>query len=223
MMRLTNQDITSHIDMRRMEYRGRIQDMDWHALSGTNDTMGAHRYAPLMEDIEPERLGYAPPMTDMTRDELNNTLSAIEERMDKRIERMEKDTDRRAEEFRRELELREDASRREQAARDKAMDERFSGFLAAQAERDKRLDAEFKRIADTNAEIKAGISSMKTTSIITAITAAIAIVGGVAAFNATLTSNMLAAFQAGKGEATTERSASAPESRSAPPEKPAQP
>ena len=86
-------------------------------------------------------------MSEITRDELSSTLSAIEERMDKRVERMEKDTDRRAEEFRREMDLRDEAFRREQALREQAldgcfkvMDERFAGFLAAQAERDKRLD-----------------------------------------------------------------------------------
>lgn len=163
-------------------------------------------------------------MNNIPREELNSTLSSIEERMDRRIERIEKDSDRRAEEFRRELELREESFRREQSIRDKALDERFSGFLAAQAERDKRIDGEIQRIADTSAEIKAGISSMKTTSIVTAITAVIAIVGGVAAFNATLTSNMLAAFQAGKGEVAAERPIT-PESRSLPahPERPSQP
>lgn len=90
-------------------------------------------------------------MNDITREELSTTLSAIEERMDKRVERIEKETDRRSEEFRKEISLRDDTIRREldlrresflaeQAIRDQAWEAKFSGFLATQAERDKRLD-----------------------------------------------------------------------------------
>lgn len=90
-------------------------------------------------------------MNDMTRDELAASLSAIEDRMDKRADRMEKETDRRSDEFRKEIALRDDTIRREldlrresflaeQAIRDKAWEEKFSGFLATQSERDKRLD-----------------------------------------------------------------------------------
>jgi len=90
-------------------------------------------------------------MNDITREELSATLSAIEERMDKRVERIEKETDRRSEEFRKEISLRDDTIRREldlrresflaeQAIRDQAWEAKFSGFLSTQAERDKRLD-----------------------------------------------------------------------------------
>lgn len=131
---------------------------------------------------------------------LDDTLLAIEARMDRRIDRLEQAEQRRVEDYRRELELRDEAFRREQAARDKALDERFSGFLAAQAERDKRIDSEIQRFTTAHAEIKSSISSMKTTLIVTALSATIAIVGGIAAFNATLTSNMLSAYQTGKGD-----------------------
>jgi hypothetical protein len=46
----------------------------------------------------------------------------------------------RDEQLRREIEMRQDSSRSEQALRDKAWDDRYAGFLVAQAERDKRLD-----------------------------------------------------------------------------------
>ncbi|MCJ0972710.1 hypothetical protein MST27_04930 [Pseudomonas sp. PS1] len=100
-------------------------------------------------------------MTNLTRDEMNQTLSAIEERMDKRIERMERDAERRTvdykhelslrdDQLRRELDMRQESFRAEQAARDAALAEKFSGFLAAQAERDKAwekvTDARFERI-----------------------------------------------------------------------------
>ncbi|WP_143497474.1 hypothetical protein [Pseudomonas sp. Irchel s3h17] len=96
-------------------------------------------------------VGHTRKMNDITREELSSTLSAIEERMDKRVERIEKETDRRSEEFRKEISLRDDTLRREldlrresflaeQAIRDQAWEAKFSGFLSTQAERDKRLD-----------------------------------------------------------------------------------
>lgn len=98
-------------------------------------------------------------MNDITREELSKTLSGIEDRMDKRVERMEKDTDRRSEEYRKEIALRDDTIRREldlrresflaeQAIRDKAWEEKFSGFLQTQSERDKRLDESIVSIRD---------------------------------------------------------------------------
>jgi hypothetical protein len=97
------------------------------------------------------KAAHNPKMNEITREELSTTLSAIEERMDKRVERMEKETDRRSEEFRKEISLRDDTIRREldlrresflaeQAIRDQAWEAKFSGFLSIQAERDKRLD-----------------------------------------------------------------------------------
>ncbi|WP_277963870.1 hypothetical protein [Pseudomonas sp. RIT-To-2] len=109
-------------------------------------------------------------MNDITRGELSETLSAIEERMDKRIDRMEKDGERRTDDYRkelalrdeqlrRELDLRQESFRMEQAARDAALSEKFSGFLAAQAERDKALEkiseSRFERIEKDVSSIKA--------------------------------------------------------------------
>lgn len=110
------------------------------------------------------------PMTEMTRDELSSTLSALEDRMDKRVDRMERDAEKRAhdykaelalrdEQIRRELDLRQESFRAEQAARDAALNEKFSGFLAAQAERDKA----WEKISESRFErIEKDISSIKT-------------------------------------------------------------
>ena len=90
-------------------------------------------------------------MTDITREELSSTLSAIEERMDKRVERMERDTERRTADLRRETDLRDTAMRNEQALRDRSLDDRLNGFLAAQAERDKtqlERDKRFEALAE---------------------------------------------------------------------------
>lgn len=108
-------------------------------------------------------------MNDITREEINSTLAAIEERMDKRVERMESDADKRVhaykaelalrdEQIRRELDLRQQSFRTEQAARDAALNEKFVGFLAAQAERDKAWEkiseARFDRIEKDVGSIK---------------------------------------------------------------------
>ncbi|WP_245222426.1 hypothetical protein [Pseudomonas moraviensis] len=69
-------------------------------------------------------------MNDITREELSNTLSAIEERMDRRVERMEQSDGRRA-----------DAYRREQEARDKLYAERFEATSRRLEDRDKVIDS----------------------------------------------------------------------------------
>ncbi|WP_368655428.1 hypothetical protein ABRY94_11895 [Castellaniella ginsengisoli] len=61
-----------------------------------------------------------------------------------------------------------------------------------------RIEDAVQRISEDNAATRAGISSLKTTLIVTAIGAVLTIVLGVAAFNATLQSNMLSAFQVGQ-------------------------
>ncbi|WP_336202721.1 hypothetical protein [Pseudomonas guariconensis] len=117
-----------------------------------------------------EELPHPSPMNDSSRSDLNSLLSAIEERMDRRIERMEREADKRAADFKaevalrddqikRELDLRQESFRFEQAARDAALAEKFSGFLSAQAERDKALDkisdARFERLEKDVSSIKA--------------------------------------------------------------------
>lgn len=109
-------------------------------------------------------------MTDITREELSSTLSAIEERMDKRIDRIEHESEKRVldykselalrdDQLRRELDLRQESFRAEQVARDAALSEKFAGFLAAQAERDKA----WEKISEARFErIEKDVSSIKT-------------------------------------------------------------
>lgn len=59
------------------------------------------------------------------------------------------------------------------------------------------IKEDYREIRSDNRDIRQSVSSLKTTMIVTAIGAALTIVLGVAAFNATLQSNMLNAFQAG--------------------------
>jgi len=57
-------------------------------------------------------------------------------------------------------------------------------------------------IKDSNKATVSALSNLKTTTIATGISVALAIVFGVAAFNATLLSNMLSSFESGKNTAT---------------------
>ncbi len=68
---------------------------------------------------------------------------------------------------------------------------------------EERIDqaiAEMRRDSD---RVYSAITNLKTTTIVTGVTAAIAIVFGVAAFNATLLSNMTASFESGKATASS--------------------
>lgn len=83
---------------------------------------------------------------------------------------------------------------------------RIESALAASAalmeERSRHLDARMERIetalSEIRTETRSAIEGLKTTVIVTAISAVLAIVLGVAAFNATVLSNMVAAVEAGK-------------------------
>lgn len=95
------------------------------------------------------------PMNEISREELSMTLSAIEERMDKRVERMEQDTARRSDDLRREMRLRERSARRESIATKEALqahiesnDKAVSSTLAAL----ERTEKEFGTVKQANKE-----------------------------------------------------------------------
>ena len=92
-------------------------------------------------------------------------------------------------------------------ARVESVSAKIDAFIAVQAERDKRMEAIVSQISTTHAEIKTSINSMKTTTIVTAVSAVLAIVIGIAGFNAMLTSNMIASFQMGRSESALAASA----------------
>lgn len=113
------------------------------------------------------------------------------------------DTDAMTDITREELDAKLEAIEARMDARVVTIGGKIDAFLAAQAERDKASEYRFQRIEADVSEIKQSFSSMKSTMIVTAISTVLAIVIGVAAFNATLTSNMLSAFQAWKAESAT--------------------
>jgi len=133
-------------------------------------------------------------MTAVPRDVFDAKIEAIEARMDARIESTHSKID---------------ATNAKLDATAEAIHDRVDHFLAAQAERDQRyfegqairdrqLEALTGEVRDMAVEMRTGFSSLRTTILVTAVTATLAIVFGVASFNASLTSNMLAAFQMGK-------------------------
>ncbi|KAB0517520.1 hypothetical protein [Pseudomonas extremorientalis] len=85
-------------------------------------------------------------------------------------------------------------------ARVESVSAKIDAFVAIQAERDKRMEATLNQISSNHGEIKSSIGSMKTTMIVTAVSTVLAIVIGIAGFNAMLTSNMVASFQMGRSE-----------------------
>ncbi|WP_336354727.1 hypothetical protein [Pseudomonas granadensis] len=77
-------------------------------------------------------------MNDITREELSQTLSAIEGRMDKRIDRMESTEEKRSESY-----------RREQEARDKLYTERFEAMHKRLEDRDAIIDSKLDAMSSS--------------------------------------------------------------------------
>lgn len=74
----------------------------------------------------------------------------------------------------------------------------IDGFMGRMEERSLRTDDRFARIEESQRDTQASLGGLKTTIIVTALSTVLAIVFGVAAFNATVLSNMLASFESGK-------------------------
>lgn len=80
-----------------------------------------------------------------------------------------------------------------------AIEARADARMSRFEERIEQAIGEMRRTTD---RLEAAIGNLKTTTIVTAVSAVVAIVLGVAAFNATLLSNMVASFESGKNTAT---------------------
>ena len=63
---------------------------------------------------------------------------------------------------------------------------------------EERMDAAIGEMRRNSDRLEGAIGNLKTTTIVTAVSAVLAIVLGVAAFNATVLSNMVASFESGK-------------------------
>lgn len=67
---------------------------------------------------------------------------------------------------------------------------------------EERMDSSIGEMRRNTDRLEGAIGSLKTTTIVTAVSAVLAIVFGVAAFNATVLSNMVASFESGKNTVT---------------------
>ncbi|MYM32104.1 hypothetical protein GTP58_27605 [Duganella sp. CY15W] len=76
----------------------------------------------------------------------------------------------------------------------------YTEFSKRMDERQKNSDAKFDRIEAMLAEMRTSLANLRITIIITGIT----VILGVAAFNATVMSNMIASFESGKNLSTAQ-------------------
>lgn len=79
------------------------------------------------------------------------------------------------------------------------------------------------QLKETTATVQAENKSTRTTMVITAVSAVITIVVGIAAFNATVLSNMVASFESGKNTANALAAAASALALDKQPQKPAEP
>lgn len=80
----------------------------------------------------------------------------------------------------------------------------IDGFMGRMDERFRSMDERMGRMEEDSREAKSAIRDLKSTMIVTAISTVLAIVLGVAAFNATVLSNMVASFESGKNTAASQ-------------------
>lgn len=83
-----------------------------------------------------------------------------------------------------------------------SIEAKIDGFIGRLEEKFGRMDDRMIRIENDLEGSKQDLKSLRTTIITTGIGSVLAIVFGVAAFNATVLSNMLASFESGKNTAT---------------------
>lgn len=79
-----------------------------------------------------------------------------------------------------------------------SIEAKIDGLVNVLNERFRSMDERMGRMEDDSRETKAAVGNLKSTLIVTAISTVLAIVLGVAAFNATVLSNMVASFESGK-------------------------
>lgn len=133
---------------------------------------------------------YAQPMNDITREELQETISGLERGMDKRLERMEMEASKRSDDLRREMRLRDRSARRETLALNEALkahvasnDRAVSSALSAL----ERTEAEFGKVKQANKEQRYWMAGI-----------GVAIVLGIMGANATIFGGGKAFFDGGK-------------------------
>lgn len=151
----------------------------------------------LAADDNHQKAAHTKAMNDITREELSANLSAIEERMDKRVERMEQDSARRSDDLRREMRLRERSARREAIASKEALkahiesnDKAVASTLAAL----ERTEKEFGSVKQANKEQRYWMAGI-----------GVAIVLGIMGANATIFGGGKTFFDGGANSVTNQQ------------------
>lgn len=85
-----------------------------------------------------------------------------------------------------------------------SIEAKIDGFTGRLEEKFGRMDDRMQHIETASSETQASLKGLKSTIIITAVSTVLAIVLGVAAFNATVLSNMVASFESGKNTAAAQ-------------------
>jgi ABC-type multidrug transport system fused ATPase/permease subunit len=99
---------------------------------------------------------------------------------------------------REEIDAKLDAREARMDGRVASIEAKIDGFIGRLDERFARMDDRMTHIEASTSQTQSAIGNLKTTTIITAVSTVLAIVLGVAAFNATVLSNMVASFESGK-------------------------
>jgi hypothetical protein len=141
-------------------------------------------------------MAYDDTMSTPTREDLDSQSRHIDERLDSHFRLLDE-----------RLKAQSDLLLQWRQGQEKIADERD----ARQRDASTQLRKEFsvsvsdikQTVASAQAEAKTEAKSLRTTLLTTAIGSIIAIVGGIAAFNATVLSNMVASFESGKNTAAS--------------------
>lgn len=148
------------------------------------------------------------PMTEITRTELASTLSAIEERMDRRVERIEVSEDRRAEAYRREQEARDqlyierfEAMHKRIQDRDAVIDAKLDAMNSSVLRMSEKVDGFEKQLVGKLAEVKS--SNRNAAWAMLAIAAATVV--GIWGVNSTIIGSVTGFFDAGKASIETQQ------------------
>lgn len=160
------------------------------------------------QNDKPQAVGDTHRMNDITREELSSTLSAIEERMDKRVERMEASEDRRAEAYRREQEARDrlyaerfEATSRRLEDRDKVIDSKLDAMSSAVLRMSEKVDG-FEKVLDSKL---ADVKSSNRNAAWAMLAIAAATVVGIWGVNSTIVGSVTGFFDAGKASSQAQQ------------------
>lgn len=149
-------------------------------------------------------------MTDITRDELRSTLSDIENRMDRRIDRMESTEDKRSESYRREQEARDtlyserfEAMHKRLEDRDLVIDSKLDAMQNSVTLMTRSIDGFEKRLDEKLSDVK----SSNRNALWATLAIAAATVVGIWGVNSTIIGSVSSFFDAGKSSMTHQQDA----------------